>query len=263
MFTLQSSVTGLTSFLVSSNVALRLRVWVRVHNAHNFLGLDDLFMCLGTLVALACTAMQFYNAIYGMGGGVTVHPVNADKAVIASRKIDWCMIVIEKPAFGFVKLSILFFYRRIFGIWPKARRLNTALIVLVTVWTIAFLVADLLLCGVHPEFNWAYDQRVPRVKCGNKGALLLSFAATSVATDAILLLLPFFYFQKLKMPSRKRLAAMFVFFLGTDRDIDTSRAKGLQPDFLGHGGTLAWDLGSESTSLLTSAERLASIPVAA
>lgn len=197
-------------------VLTSLRVWVRVHNAHNFLGLDDLFMCLGTLVALACTGMQFYNAVYGMGGGVTAHPVNADKAIIASRKIDWCMIVIEKPAFGFVKLSILFFYRRIFGIWPKARRLNTALIVLVTAWTIAFLVADLLLCGVHPEFNWAYDQRVPRVKCGNKGALLLSFAATSVATDAILLLLPFFYFQKLKMPSRKRLAAMFVFFLGTE-----------------------------------------------
>lgn len=179
------------------------------------LALDDLFMCLGAVVVLACTAMQYYNTIYGMGGGVAASPVNAAQEIIASRKIDWCMIVIEKPAFGFIKLSILFFYRRIFGIWPNVRRLNTFLVGLVAAWTLAFLVADLLLCGAHPELNWAYDQRDARKGCGNKGVLLLSFAATSVATDAILVVLPFFYVRRLQMPKSKKLAVVFVFVLGT------------------------------------------------
>ncbi|KAI0175042.1 hypothetical protein BJ166DRAFT_513461 [Pestalotiopsis sp. NC0098] len=192
-----------------------MRFWVRTHHARDSLALDDLFMCLGTLVVLACTAMQYYNTIYGMGGSVAASPVDAAEEIIASRKIDWCMIVIEKPAFGFIKLSILFFYRRIFGIWPNVRRLNTALISLVAAWTLAFLVADLLLCGIHPELNWAYDQRDARRGCGNKGALLLSFAATSVATDAILVVLPFFYIRRLQMPKSKKLAVVFVFFLGT------------------------------------------------
>lgn len=187
-----------------------MRFWVRTHHVRDSLSLDDLFMCLGTLVVLACTAMQYYNTIYGMGGGVAASPVNAAEEIIASRKIDWCMIVIEKPAFGFIKLSILFFYRRIFGIWPNVRRLNTFLIGLVAAWTFAFLIADLLLCGAHPELNWAYDQRDARRGCGNKGALLLSFAATSVATDAILVVLPFFYIRRLQMPKGKKLAVVFV-----------------------------------------------------
>ncbi|KAK6193491.1 hypothetical protein LQW54_012407 [Pestalotiopsis sp. IQ-011] len=154
--------------------------------------------------------MQYYNTIYGMGGGVAESPVNAAEEIIASRKIDWCMIVIEKPAFGFIKLSILFFYRRIFGIWPNVRHLNTFLIGLVAAWTLAFLVADLLLCGVHPELNWAYDQRD-----SHRG--------------------------------------------GTDHP----RATGVQSDILGHGGTMARDLGGEPASMRASAEGLSSVPEAA
>ncbi|KAK7957886.1 hypothetical protein PG996_010669 [Apiospora saccharicola] len=190
-----------------------VRLWVRTRVARVALGLDDLFVVLGGIVAAACTAMQYYNAIHGSGGEATDSSTRTNAAV-AAHKIDWAMIVIEKPAFGFVKLSILFFYGRIFDVWPSFRRINSVMICIAVVWMIGFTVADVLLCGAHPELNWAVDQTVSRKKCGQKGILLLSFAVTSVATDWVLLVLPLFYIGHLQMSMRKKLSSGFVFFLG-------------------------------------------------
>ena len=124
------------------------------------------------------------------------------------------MIVIEKPGFGFVKLSILFFYGRIFGVRPGFRRVKNVLVGVVAAWTLSFTPADVFLCGVHPELQWGFDQAVARRKCGQKGLLLLMFAVTSVATDLALLVLPLFYIGHLQMALRKKLSSGFVFFLG-------------------------------------------------
>lgn len=190
-----------------------VRLWVRTRYARVALGLDDLFVLLGEIIALACTAMQYYNAIHGSGGEAT-DPSTHAQAIVATRKIDWVMIVIEKPAFGFVKLSILFFYRRLFGVWAGFRRINDALVYLVIVWTVTFTLADVFLCGAHPELNWGFDQTVARRQCGHKGVLLLAFAVTSVATDLVLLILPLFYIGHLQMNFRKKLSSGVVFFLG-------------------------------------------------
>lgn len=190
-----------------------VRLWVRTRVARVALGLDDLFVSFGIVVAAACTAMQYYNAIHGSGGEATDSTTQAN-AVMATHKIDWAMIVMEKPAFGFVKLSILFFYGRIFDVWPSFRRINNVLVWIVVAWIISFTVADMLLCGAHPELNWSVDQTVARRKCGQKGMLLLSFAVTSVGTDLVLLVLPLFYIGHLQMNIRKKLSSGFVFFLG-------------------------------------------------
>ncbi|KAK8128860.1 hypothetical protein PG984_009968 [Apiospora sp. TS-2023a] len=194
-------------------VTTGVRLWVRTRVARVALGLDDLFVVLGGIVAAACTAMQYYNAIHGSGGEATDSSIRTNAAV-AAHKIDWAMIVIEKPAFGFVKLSILFFYGRIFDVWPSFRRINTALVYIVVVWTISFTLADVLLCGAHPELQWGPDQSVARRQCGQKGVLLLSFAVTSVATDLVLLVLPLFYIGRLQMTMEKKLSSGFVFVLG-------------------------------------------------
>lgn len=190
-----------------------VRFWVRTTYARAPLGLDDLFMVLGVIVVSACTAMQYYNAIHGTGGEAVTDPNTREKAIVASRQMDWSMIVIEKSAFGFVKLSILFFYRRIFGVWPSFRRINSVLIGIIIAWTVAFTVADVLLCGAHPELIWGYDQTIARSRCGNRGLLLLCFSVTSTATDLTLLMLPFFYLSRLRMPRQKKIATSFVFFL--------------------------------------------------
>ncbi|KAK8043775.1 hypothetical protein PG994_012613 [Apiospora phragmitis] len=190
-----------------------LRLSVRTRFARVSLGLDDFFVILGEIVAATCTAMQYYNAIHGSGGEAT-DPDGRTNAIVATHKIDWAMIVIEKPAFGFVKLSILFFYHRVFGVWPSFRRINNGLVCLVAAWTIIFTLADVLLCGAHPELIWGFDQTVARRQCGHKGVLLLAFAVTSVATDMVLLVLPLFYIGHLQMTTRKKWSSGLVFFLG-------------------------------------------------
>lgn len=196
-----------------------LRLRVRTHPT-NTLGPDDYFIVLGVLVATVCTAIQYYNAIRGSGGGTGTSSSPEAAAQAAARailesKIDFSMIVIEKLAFGCIKLSLLFFYRRIFGVWASFRRVNNVLIVVVGAWVVAFALADLLLCGTRIELQWALDQMTARTGCRDKGALLIAFAATSVVTDLLVLGLPVVYLGRLQMARRKKVAAGVVFLLGT------------------------------------------------
>ncbi|KAI0206156.1 hypothetical protein F4808DRAFT_193736 [Astrocystis sublimbata] len=192
-----------------------LRLWVRLSFARIPLGADDFLILVGLVIAVTCNGIQYYNALKGTGGEAIKNPDDRTQMVIVSHQVDWAMVVIEKAGFGAVKLSILFFYRRIFGVWDSFRRVNNALIWIVVVWAVVFTIGDAALCGSHPELNWAFDQTIALRRCGNRGALLLAFSVTSVATDLPILGLPFFYIRRLQMAPGKKLATSFVFFLGT------------------------------------------------
>ncbi|KAK3368418.1 hypothetical protein B0H63DRAFT_76076 [Podospora didyma] len=197
-----------------------LRFWVRLcyspqpYPRRNKLYLDDYFILLGLLVVCACTGIQFYNAIHG-GSGEAISDKAHMAAVLVELKVDFSMIVIEKIAFGAIKLSLLFLYRRIFGFcWPSFRHLNNALIWIIALWSLSFFFADLLLCGAHPELQVGLDQALARDGCGDKGALLIAFAATSVLTDLMVLALPLPYIWRLPLRRTKKVMASVVFLLG-------------------------------------------------
>lgn len=177
------------------------------------LSLDDFFILLGLVVVICCTGIQFHNAIDGLGGEAASGRVSKAK-ILVEHKIDFSMIVIEKIAFGAIKLSLLCFYHRMFGFWPSFRRINFVTLGVVAAWAVSFFVADLLLCGSHPEYQWAVDQTMAKKECGDKGALLIAFAATSVVTDLAVLVLPLMYVRKLQLRPRKKIAASLIFLLG-------------------------------------------------
>jgi hypothetical protein len=137
-----------------------------------------------------------------------------EQQVIVGHKVGYSMLIFEKLAFGFIKLSLLFFFRRIFGFWPSFRRWNNILIGLVTAWMTAFAFADLLLCGTHIDIHWAIDQTSGKKYCGSTGALLIAFAITSVLTDIMVLSLPLPYIGRLQMARARIWAASFIFLLG-------------------------------------------------
>ncbi|KAI1349046.1 hypothetical protein F5Y01DRAFT_290287 [Xylaria sp. FL0043] len=211
-----STVIPIYSVFLGVAVALTaLRLWVRLSFARTRLGADDYLLLFGLAIAITCNGIQYYNALKGTGGEAIKDPNERTQMVIISHQIDWAMIVIEKAAFGSIKLSILFFYRRIFGVWDSFRRINNALIWTVFIWAVVFTIADVLICGKHPELIWGFDQTLALHRCGNRGALLLAFSVTSVATDLPVLGLPFFYISRLQMASNRKWATSFVFFLGT------------------------------------------------
>lgn len=196
-----------------------LRFWVRLsyepqlYNGRR-LYLDDLFIVLGLVVTCTCTGIQFHNAIDGASGEVVTGGHVSPKVAIVEHKVDFTMMVIEKLSFGAVKLSLLFFYRRLFSNMGSFKRINNALIWLVSTWIVSFFFADLFLCELHPELQWSLDQTVPRDRCGDKGALLIAFAATSVLTDGAVLLLPLLYVQKLRLRRSEMIAVSAIFALG-------------------------------------------------
>ncbi|KAI0972216.1 hypothetical protein F4678DRAFT_54375 [Xylaria arbuscula] len=211
-----STVIPIYSVFMGVAIALTgLRLWVRLSFARTNLGIDDYLLLFGLVIAITCNGIQYYNSLKGTGGEAIEDPNEMTRMVIISHQIDWAMIVIEKAGFGAIKLSILFFYRRIFNVWGSFRRVNNALIWIVFIWTVVFTVADVLICGAHPELIWGFDQTIALDRCGNRGALLLAFSVTSVATDLPVLGLPFFYISRLQMAANKKWATSFVFFLGT------------------------------------------------
>jgi len=175
--------------------------------------LDDLFVCIGLFIVTACTSIQFYNSIHGNGGKATSTDTKAREAII-EYKVDFIMLVIEKPAFGAIKLSLLFFYRTIFSSFTSFQRINRALMVVIATWIFGFMLADIFLCGVHPGYHWILDQKPNRARCGDKGLLLIVFAATSVVTDALVVGLPLLYLRRLQLRRNKRIAAYGIFLLG-------------------------------------------------
>lgn len=190
-----------------------LRFWARRQHLRTTPGIDDWLMVLGTFIVTACACIQFYNAIDGTGGAA-VSPEDAESRAITAHRINFVMIVIEKPAFGAIKLSLCFFYKRIFDVWDSFRRANNFVIWIIILWTLSFALADILICGDELHFNFDADQTLGAKYCGDKGMLLLMFAVTSVITDLLVLALPFLYVRRLQMPKQKRWATIFVFCLG-------------------------------------------------
>ncbi|KAF2727217.1 hypothetical protein EJ04DRAFT_517402 [Polyplosphaeria fusca] len=195
-----------------------LRFYVRTsvsRNAHsrNPFGLDDLFISIGLLITLTCSAIQFYNATNSNQGKAYTSAMKAPQRIIGMR-IEFAMTVIEKPAFGAIKLSLLFFYRRIFGHWPSFQKVNNALVVIIVIWVMGFVFADLFICGSHLEYYYALNQALGKAHCGSKGLALVLFAFTSVITDLFVVSLPLFYIRRLQLRRSKRIAACVVFLLG-------------------------------------------------
>lgn len=190
-----------------------LRFWARTSYTKQKLGVDDWLIAGGVFIVCACAGIQFYNALEGTGGEA-IDDDDAAAAAIASKKVDFTMVLIEKPAFGAIKLSLLFFYKRVFGIWPSFNKANMVLMWIIIAWVIAFVVADLSICGDKLQYYFMLDQSYARGHCADKGLLLLMFAITSVLTDIMVLSLPFIYIRRLQMAPQKKWATSLVFLLG-------------------------------------------------
>lgn len=90
-------------------------------------------------------------------------------------------------ALGFIKLSILFFYRRIF----RGRVfdiLNWILISLVVLWSLGFFLVQVFDCRTHFSTNWGLLSDLQ--KCLSSFNQLLAYSITDVIVDVFILVLP-------------------------------------------------------------------------
>ncbi|THC96963.1 hypothetical protein EYZ11_003571 [Aspergillus tanneri] len=136
---------------------------------------------------------------------------------IRLQQIQYFADIAAILAFGFTKLSILFFYRKIFcsaGISKTVFDVITwVVIVLVVAWTTAFGFGAIFLCGVHPTNAWA-PVAVVSEKCSAQLKLLEGYAISDFIMDVIIWLLPIPKILALNMSLRKRIAVVGVFLVG-------------------------------------------------
>lgn len=111
-----------------------------------------------------------------------------------------------------IKLSVLFFYHRIF---PTQRFRNISIVIGVVsiAWFIAYVFIVFFIC-VPLEYWW--DKTIPNGHCINLKAT--SYYGTSppdILTNIAILILPLPYLWKLQMRRAKKVAITFIFLLGS------------------------------------------------
>ncbi|KAH9883783.1 hypothetical protein F4778DRAFT_616508 [Xylariomycetidae sp. FL2044] len=191
-----------------------VRFWVRTSYVRVPVAADDVAALAAAVFVCAATGMQIANALLGTAGN-DVMTADSERRARTALKINWINPVLSPWAFGFIKLSLSLFYRRIFGVWPVFRRINNFLIWLTITYTVAFSLAQLFLCGTHFYLIWvALDQQPARDHCAERGRLQFCYALMSVVTDILVVGLPLVFVGKLQMSTRKKWASAAVFALG-------------------------------------------------
>ncbi|KAL8704394.1 MAG: hypothetical protein Q9225_008089 [Loekoesia sp. 1 TL-2023] len=115
-------------------------------------------------------------------------------------------------ALATIKLSILFFYRRIF----RGRIFDISSWVLVGVviaWAATFFIAILAACGTSIEANFDTLGAL-KERCVNTFDILIALAVSDVAVDLAILIMPIPLVLRLHMPLRRKIAILGVLLVG-------------------------------------------------
>ncbi|PWY87082.1 hypothetical protein BO94DRAFT_575212 [Aspergillus sclerotioniger CBS 115572] len=131
----------------------------------------------------------------------------------SDAQLEFPFDILQIAALTALKLSVLFFYRRIF----VGRLFNIAswtLIGIVIAWGATFIIALMSSCGTHFMANFSTLGEVVE-HCINTFGLLIAFAVSDVLVDLIILAIPLPLVMSLHLPLRKRIGILGIFFVGS------------------------------------------------
>ena len=121
------------------------------------------------------------------------------------QQLDYAVLIIEKFTYTCIKLSVLFFYRRIFYQRQTFRVLNNILIGVITLWGLLFVFLEAFTCGA--DSNHGHP-------CAANEWLSLWFAITDVIGDIAVLAMPYPCIRALHMSPRDKIGLSAIFMLG-------------------------------------------------
>lgn len=111
--------------------------------------------------------------------------------MVFDAQLFWAFNLVQEFSFGLAKLSVLFFYRRIF-VSPVFKAINTALMVIVSVWSVGFFFAYMFRCGTNFWALWAPLKDLLKY-CYKSTPYFYAMCVSDVATDVFILSLPIFW----------------------------------------------------------------------
>lgn len=191
-----------------------LRLRARFRRKYPF-KLDDYLILVSPILAWAEGISLVIGACVGNYGQHTaVGPdgkIPDNFVTFEDRHAEFAIQTIETLTLGAIKLSVLFFYRRIF-VGRTFNILSWALIATFCSWSISFFFATVFSC--HPiSAGWGTREQL-FTECVNTIEKLDVFAISDPMLNAIILALPMPYIWQLHLPTRRKFALTGVFLLG-------------------------------------------------
>ncbi|KAI1360888.1 hypothetical protein F5Y08DRAFT_331240 [Xylaria arbuscula] len=204
-------------FIIIPVAAVTVRFYARLTTAAR-LGIDDWLVIPAVVL---CVAIAIVQLIAATAGGLGSHqqldeqglPGHTSQLYIY-EKTRYAYEVIGAAGLCFIKLSVLFFFRRIFRVRAFIL-INNVVIGLTAAWGISYLFALAFQCP-DPSLLWnKLESEYALVGCVNVLPLYLSFAFSDLILDVIIFILPVPHLYNLVMPTRQKIGVASIFFLGS------------------------------------------------
>ncbi|KAI5363628.1 hypothetical protein Slin14017_G055920 [Septoria linicola] len=208
-------------FPVLGLIALGVRVFGRVKYT-KVIDIDDVLIIPAAILTVLAGVGMVIAAQMGFVGGHTpeqsfgefLHEVEEHQIML--EKFEYAYWIGHVLAIGLIKLTFLFFFRRIFrgrGLRTAFDWINWTMIILVTTWMVVFVFLEIFMCGLNFWAAWSSVYAL-RTYCINTFAMLTACAITSWIMDLAILAIPLVMVGTLHMTMKRKLQASLVFALG-------------------------------------------------
>ncbi|KAL8751681.1 MAG: hypothetical protein Q9184_005993 [Pyrenodesmia sp. 2 TL-2023] len=200
-------VATVTVMLIIATIAVILRLYAR-RISRSMLGVDDYLI----IVALILTYGLDINAFYSIKAGVGRHMITLTLDQITSLiKTDQASQVLFGCSITATKLSILFFYHRLF---PFRTFFIISLLAgfASILWWIGLMLTAFLHCR---PLAYYWDRSIPNGYCVNDNLIGYSITGANIVTDLVVLVMPIPWLWGMNMTVPKRVAVVGLFILGS------------------------------------------------
>ncbi|KAI0448082.1 hypothetical protein F4803DRAFT_496430 [Xylaria telfairii] len=170
------------------------------------LGLDDWLVLVALALAFSYCCLVLYGS-FNAGIGQDLSTITPDGYANYQKHL-YFGVIIAHLSYGFVKLAVLQFYKRIFAV-PNFVLCANITIVVVLLFMVAATFTQIF--SAWPIPNWWTLGKTYTI---NYGAFLTSFAAIDLVLDIVILCLPFPVIRNLQVDRNRKFLLGGVFSLG-------------------------------------------------
>lgn len=175
------------------------------------IGLDDYFIGITLMSGIPNSVLAVVGLVYhGIGKDVWTIPFDE---IYTFAYYLYVMEIVYFALVALLKLSLLFFYLRIFP-GTRLRQLIWGTIILNSVYGVVFVFVGIFQCRPIAHY-WKHWDGEDRGTCINVNALAWSNAAISIALDVWMLALPMSQIVKLNLHWKKKVGVGLMFGVGT------------------------------------------------
>ncbi|KAJ3531754.1 hypothetical protein NM208_g8739 [Fusarium decemcellulare] len=195
---------------VISGISILLRIGSKILITNSDFGLDDLFIILTLTIGIPSTAMNIHGTA-GHGEGRDIWTLEFDQ-ITRFGFFFWLLEVFYFAQVSLLKMSLLFFYLRIFP--GPAQKLLWGTVIFNAIYGVAFIFLAIFQCSPI-SFFWTGWDGEHEGTCANVNAIGWANASVSIALDVWMLAIPMWYLRNLKLHWKKKIGVAAMFIVGT------------------------------------------------